>query len=116
MKIETAKSYIASVNFHGASFANPEWTFSRTGDGTDLNTYPGSCIVTGNKGDRDSKEWFIVVGEELIKVEDEEAAIEAFMFAAKAECAANSQYKNISERDFLVVNAHVTQALKGFFA
>lgn len=84
MKIETTKSYIAAVNYHGASFARPEWTFSRTGDGSDLDLYPGACIVTGNKGDRDSKEWFIIGDDdELVKVKDEKAAREAFMVAAK---------------------------------
>jgi len=109
MKIETTKTYIAAVNFHGANFTKPEWTFSRTGDGSDLDLYSGACVVTGNKGDRDSKEWFIVVGEELAQVEDEAAAIEAFMHAAKCRCAANAAvvdplFKGAAEADAIVAS------------
>lgn len=116
MKIETTKSYIASVNFHGANFTKPEWTFSRTGDATDLDLYSGACVVTGNKGDRDSKEWFIVVGSEIVKVEDEAAAIEAFMFAAKARCAANAAVADPLFKGAAAADAIVADQLKGFFA
>lgn len=118
MKIETTKSYIASVNFHGRSFVRPEWTFSRTGDGTDLDIYAGDAIVIGNKGDRASQEWFIVIGEELVKVEDQAAASDAFHFAATCVCKANEVfgYKRIEDRDWSEVNAYVSNELKGYLA
>jgi hypothetical protein len=116
MKIETAKSYLASVNFHGANFTKPEWTFSRTGDATDLDLYSGACVVTGNKGDRDSKEWFLVVGTEIVQVEDQAAAMEAFMFAAKARCEANASAVAPLVKGAAEADALVAKKLKGFFA
>lgn len=116
MKIETTKSYIASVNFHGSNFAKPEWTFSRTGDGSDLNLYSGAAIVCGDKGDFASQEWFVVVGSELVRVEDKDAAKDAFLFAATARCAANRQVVDALGAGAAKADSIVARELKGFLA
>jgi len=114
MNIQTTKNQIASVNFHGASFSDAEWEYSKTADGSDLDTYSGAAIVTANKGDFDSCEWFVVAGAELISVADCNAASEAFMFAAKIRCDANRAVANPLGAGAAEVDSIVAVAVKNF--
>lgn len=109
MKINTTKR-IASINFHGSNFAEPEWIWSKS-HGSDLDLYSGAAVFLGDKGDKSSYEWCIVAGDKLINVGSKDELCAVFHCAAQYRCDANRMVSDPLGKDAEKVDAEVAQAI-----